>query len=72
METMPTRECCALTDCPWCSRTGLVCHYCRGEGSWSPERPVADGNGMITWERVEEQCRMCAGTGKEHRHLPLD
>ncbi|MDT0304817.1 hypothetical protein [Streptomonospora wellingtoniae] len=68
----PTRECCALTDCPWCGRADLVCHYCDGRGLWSPERPVTDGNGMITWERAEEQCRMCAGTGKEHRHLPLD
>ncbi|MFC3995728.1 hypothetical protein ACFOVU_07370 [Nocardiopsis sediminis] len=64
-----TRQCCALTDCPWCSRGDLLCHYCAGSGLWRPEMPVQDGDGMISWKRVEEECRMCTGTGKEHLHV---
>ncbi|MBV2362867.1 hypothetical protein ACFPZ0_21170 [Streptomonospora nanhaiensis] len=71
MDTTPTRECCALTDCPWCGRADLVCRFCAGTGRWSPERPVTDSDGMIVWERITEECRMCVGTGKEHRHTPL-
>ncbi|MFC7327814.1 hypothetical protein [Marinactinospora rubrisoli] len=64
-----TYECCALTDCPWCARDDLACHYCGGTGQWRPEKPVRDASGLIAWTRVAEDCRMCTGTGKKHLHI---
>ncbi|WP_046469314.1 hypothetical protein [Allosalinactinospora lopnorensis] len=64
-----TRERCALTDCEWCERDDLCCRFCSGSGWWRPEKPRRDSSGVIHWVRVDEPCRMCAGTGKEHNPL---
>lgn len=44
----------------------MECRFCSGTGWWRPERPHRDGSGVIVWLRVDEPCRGCAGTGKEH------
>ncbi|MDX6741880.1 hypothetical protein [Actinocorallia sp. A-T 12471] len=32
--------------------------------------PHRAADGVIGWVRVDEPCRMCGGTGKEHDPLP--
>lgn len=66
---------CKLTSCEWCAREDLPCRGCEGTGWWRPQMPRRDASGVIDWIRVEEPCRMCANTGKEHNplmgaHLP--
>lgn len=60
---------CELDDCEWCDHADRRCRHCGGAGRWRPEAPCLDANGVIGWTRVEEPCRMCAGTGKEHNPL---
>ncbi|WP_067600817.1 hypothetical protein [Nocardiopsis listeri] len=62
----PTHARCAIAECGWCDRDGLQCRYCRGTGWWRPERPYREVSGVIVWSRIDEPCRGCAGTGKEH------
>ncbi|PSK96437.1 hypothetical protein CLV63_11131 [Murinocardiopsis flavida] len=69
MQMRPTRENCFLATCQWCGRDDLPCRFCAGSGWWRPERPHRDSVGAIDWVRVEEPCRMCAATGKEHNPL---
>ncbi|GAA3727768.1 hypothetical protein GCM10022402_05590 [Salinactinospora qingdaonensis] len=66
-----TWECCALTDCPWCSRDDLPCHHCDGTGRWAPMQPVKVDEGAVRWQRIADTCRMCTGTGKEHGYIPV-
>ncbi|GAA3756747.1 DnaJ-class molecular chaperone [Spinactinospora alkalitolerans] len=63
------RRQCELDACEWCDRDDRPCRFCTGSGRWRPERPHLDGAGVIGWVRVAEECRMCAGTGKEHGPL---
>ncbi|MEU3016090.1 hypothetical protein ABZ635_01665 [Nocardiopsis sp. NPDC007018] len=62
----PTHSRCAISACGWCDRDGDRCRFCAGTGWWRPERPHREVNGLVVWHRVEEPCRGCAGTGKEH------
>ncbi|GAA2729252.1 hypothetical protein [Actinocorallia aurantiaca] len=63
-------ERCGLDPCGWCDRDDLACRFCTGSGWWRPEKPQREAGGVIGWVRVDEPCRMCAGTGKEHDPLP--
>ncbi|RFS84824.1 hypothetical protein D0T12_14990 [Actinomadura spongiicola] len=63
------RERCGNQPCRWCDRDDWVCRFCHGSGWWRPEKPHRDGSGEMTWVRVEEPCRMCGNTGKEHDPL---
>ncbi|RCV51011.1 hypothetical protein [Marinitenerispora sediminis] len=69
MRVRRTRERCQLETCEWCDRDDWSCRFCDGSGWWRPEMPHRDGSGVIDWIRVEEPCRMCDGTGKEHNPL---
>ncbi|GAB3497617.1 hypothetical protein [Nocardiopsis coralliicola] len=62
---------CAVEHCRACARDGVPCRFCSGSGVWSPQRPCTDANGAIEWVSTDEDCRMCAGTGREHA-LPPD
>ncbi|GAB3662921.1 hypothetical protein GCM10027589_26270 [Actinocorallia lasiicapitis] len=50
----------------WCDRVGVDCRFCTGTGWWRPEMPHPEADGVIGWIRVDEPCRMCAGTGRAH------
>ncbi|GAB3205377.1 hypothetical protein SAMN02745673_00955 [Marinactinospora thermotolerans DSM 45154] len=65
-----TRQRCGVDGCEWCAGAGRPCRFCAGTRRWRPERPLRDADGVIGWVRVEEECRMCGGTGREHN--PLD
>ncbi|GAA1468714.1 hypothetical protein NE857_11105 [Nocardiopsis exhalans] len=67
----PTHTRCAISACGWCDRDGVECRFCAGTGWWRPERPHRDGNGLVVWHRIDEPCRGCAGTGKEHSPLAV-
>lgn len=67
VETLRAR--CELDGCEWCDRAAGSCRCCGGTGRWRPEMPRREASGVICWTRVEEWCRMCAGTGKEHNPL---
>ncbi|QVQ54974.1 hypothetical protein J4H86_17030 [Spiractinospora alimapuensis] len=66
MQLGQKRQRCRLDECEWCTRDDLPCGGCSGTGWWNPEMPHQEGNGAIVWIRVEEPCRICAATGREH------
>ncbi|MCW2884143.1 MAG: hypothetical protein QOE54_4458 [Streptosporangiaceae bacterium] len=61
---------CGNVPCHWCDRDDWPCRFCEGSGRWRPERPSREPSGVIGWIRVDEPCRMCGQTGKEHDPLP--
>ncbi|WP_019632661.1 hypothetical protein [Actinomadura atramentaria] len=63
------RDRCGDGPCRWCDRGGRDCRFCGGTGWWRPEKPERDAAGALRWVRVEEPCRMCANTGREHNPL---
>ncbi|GAB2821065.1 hypothetical protein GCM10022221_18770 [Actinocorallia aurea] len=65
-----TPDRCGLDPCAWCDRPDVPCRFCLGTGWWRPEMPRREADGVIGWVRVDEECRMCGGTGKEHGPLP--
>jgi hypothetical protein len=69
--TGPEAERCGNDPCRWCDKDDLVCRFCSGSGSWRPEKPHRETDGVIGWIRVDEPCRMCGGTGREHDPLPV-
>jgi hypothetical protein len=42
----------------------LPCRWCDGSTNWTPEKPHISESGEIVFIRVDEQCRMCMGTGE--------
>ncbi|GAB3967383.1 hypothetical protein GCM10029978_034570 [Actinoallomurus acanthiterrae] len=70
MQLTTKNERCNLDPCSWCDRDDWDCRWCRGTRQWRPEKPSLTATGAIEWIRIEEPCRMCWGTGKEHGPLP--
>ncbi|WP_344833500.1 hypothetical protein [Actinocorallia longicatena] len=66
---MTRRERCGNEPCRWCDRNDVSCRFCAGSAWWRPEMPQPEPDGVIGWIRVDEPCRMCGGTGKEHDPL---